>query len=135
MQSSNRDLCLYRMQSAKETLDMANICIQSNHYKDAINRSYYACFHAIRAILAMEQIDFKRHKDVIAYFNKTYVATGLFDKNLGRMLAQLQLKREKSDYDDFYVVSNEEAEVQCDNALSIINATEVFLLQKHEISL
>lgn len=135
MQSSNRDLCLYRMQSAKETLDMANICIQSNHYKDAINRSYYACFHAIRAILAMEQIDFKRHKDVIAYFNKTYVATGLFDKNLGRMLAQLQLKREKSDYDDFYVVSKEEAEVQCNNALSIINATEVFLLQKHEISL
>lgn len=135
MQSSNRDLCLYRMQSARETLDMANICVQSNHYKDAINRSYYACFHAIRAILAMEQIDFKRHKDVIAYFNKTYVATGLFDKAIGRMLAQLQLKREKSDYDDFYVVSKEEAEIQCDNALLIIKATEFFLLEKYKISI
>ena len=30
-------------------------------------------FHSIKAVLSLEPIDFKRHKDVIAYFNKNYV--------------------------------------------------------------
>lgn len=38
------------------------------------------------------------------------------------MLAQLQLKREKSDYDDFYVVSKEEADIQYQNAEIILTA-------------
>lgn len=54
--------------------------------------------YAVKAVLAMEMVDFKRHKDVMAYFNKNYVATEVFEKTTGRMLAQLQLKREKSDY-------------------------------------
>lgn len=63
------------------------MCIETKHYKDAVNRSYYAVFHAVRAVMVMEKIDFKRHKDVIAYFNKTYVATEVFEKIVGRMLA------------------------------------------------
>lgn len=56
-------------------------------------------------MLATEGTDFKRHKDVIAYFNKNYVATEKFEKAMGRMLATLQQKREASDYDDFYIAS------------------------------
>ena len=88
MQSS-KDLCVYRIQTAVETLDTAKLCIDNKHFKDAVNRSYYAAFHAVRAVLAMKKVDFKRHKDVIAYFNKNYVATEIFDKTVGRMLAQL----------------------------------------------
>lgn len=109
------------------------MCIETKHYKDAVNRSYYAAFHAVRAVLAMEKIDFKRHKDVIAYFNKTYVATEIFEKTVGRMLAQLQLKREKSDYDDFYVVAKEEAETQYQNAVDIYESVRKFLAEKYEI--
>lgn len=133
MQNSSKDLCLYRVQSAIETLETARMCIETKHYKDAVNRSYYAAFHAVRAVLAMEKIDFKRHKDVIAYFNKTYVATEVFEKTIGRMLAQLQLKREKSDYDDFYVVSKEESETQYQNAETILKAVKKYLVEKYEI--
>ena len=133
VQNSSMDLCLYRVQTASETLETAKMCIKVKHYKDAVNRSYYAAFHAVRAVLAMEKIDFKRHKDVIAYFNKTYVATEIFEKPVGRMLAQLQLKREKSDYDDFYVVSKEEAETQYQNAIDIFNAIKKYLSDKYEI--
>lgn len=133
MQNSSKDLCLYRVQTAIETLETAKMCIETKHYKDTVNRSYYAAFYAVRAVLAMEKIDFKRHKDVIAYFNKTYVATEIFEKPIGRMLAQLQLKREKSDYDDFYVVSKEEAETQYQNAIDIFNAVKKYLFDEYEI--
>lgn len=38
-------------------------------------------FYAIKAVLALKDIDFKRHKDVVAYFNRHYVATELIPKD------------------------------------------------------
>lgn len=106
------DLSKYRLKQAEESFEVAQDCLRNNHYKDAVNRSYYAAFYAVKAVLALDQVDFKRHKDVMAYFNKTYVATGLFPRDLGRNLGRAQQKRERSDYDDFYIASKEEAEEQ-----------------------
>lgn len=89
------------METSMETLNVARECLENKHFKDSINRAYYASFYAARAVLALECVDFKRHKDVIAYFNKNYVATGIFDREIGRNLARLKQKREQSDYDDF----------------------------------
>lgn len=105
-----------------ETLNVARKCLENKHFKDSINRAYYASFYAARAVLALERVDFKRHKDVIAYFNKNYVATGIFDREIGRNLARLKQKREQSDYDDFFIASKEEAQKQFDNAESIVAA-------------
>lgn len=121
------NLAKYRIDTARETLNVAKECLENKHYKDSINRSYYASFYAARAILALERIDFKRHKNVIAYFNKNYVATGIFEKDIGRKLARLQQKREQSDYDDFFIASKEEAQKQYNNAENIISAIIEYL--------
>ena len=110
MENKKIELSQYRMNQAKETLTVARDCVEGNHYKDSINRSYYAAFYAIKAVLALSEIDFKRHKDVIAHFNKNYVAQGEFNREIGKRIARLQQKREKSDYDDFYIASKEESE-------------------------
>ena len=78
MSEKKIDLCIYRMRSAIETLGVSALCLENQHYKDSINRSYYAAFYAVKAVLALEEVDFKRHKDAVAYFNKTYVATDIF---------------------------------------------------------
>lgn len=125
------DLSQYRLNTAEETLVVAQECLGNNHYKDAINRSYYAAFYAARAVLAIEGVDFKRHKDVVAHFNKEYVATGKVSRDLGRLLARLQQKREQSDYDDFFIASREEAEKQLENAISIVAGIKQYLELKH----
>lgn len=135
MRNKGLDLCIYRINSSMETLETSKYCITSKHYKDAINRSYYAAFYAIKAVLSMEEIDFKRHKDVVAYFNKNYVATEIFEKTMGRKLATLQQTRETSDYDDFYVASKEEAETQCQSAEEIIEAVKKYLMKKYGIEI
>ena len=121
------DLSRYRMNTAEETLDAAQICMDGKHYKDAVNRSYYAAFYAVKAVLALEEMDFKRHKDVVAYFNQHYVAADIFPKEIGRKLARLQQKREKYDYDDFVIVSKEEGEEQILSAQEVIHAVKVYL--------
>ena len=57
-------------------------CLNEGLYKDSVNRSYYAAFYAVKAVLALSTVDFKRHKDVMGYFNKEYVAKEVFGKVL-----------------------------------------------------
>ena len=121
------DLCKYRMEQARESLDASKIMLENDLIKDAVNRSYYATFYALKAVLAIEEKDFKRHKDVVAYFNKMYVATGKFPSELGRMIAKLQQLRDKSDYDDFFVVSTERANQQVVSAERVITEVARYL--------
>ncbi len=117
------DLCNYRMKNSEDSLTVAEDCLKKGLYRDAINRSFYA----IKALLALEEVDFKRHKDVVAYFNRTYAATEKIPREIGRKLARLQQKREKSDYDDFYIASKEETMEQIENTKSVILAVKDYL--------
>ena len=132
MDNRQIDLSKYRIQESKDSLIVAENCLNDGFYKDAINRSYYSAFYAIKAILALDTVDFKRHKDVVAYFNKEYVATGIFQREIGRRLGILKQLREKSDYDDFYIASKDEAFEQIETAEMIINAVEVYLTSKNK---
>lgn len=77
MNDKKEDLCIYRIRNAVETLGVAVLCLESQHYKDSINRSYYAAFYAIKAVLALEEIDFKRHKDAVATVYKGNIIKNL----------------------------------------------------------
>ena len=105
MQDKDRDLSGYRLSLAQETLANAKLCMDNQFYRDCINRSYYAAFYAIKAVLATESVDFKRHKDAVGYFNKKYVATGIFSREAGKRLGRLKMVREESDYSDFFIAS------------------------------
>lgn len=105
-------------------------CLNSGLYKDSINRSYYAAFYAIKANLVLGTVDFKRHKDVVAYFNKEYVATGVFPRELGKRIGTLKQLREKSDYDDFYITSKEKAIEQYATAEQVIKSIKEYLLEQ-----
>ncbi len=124
------ELCKYRIGNAADSLKVAHDCLEKEYYRDAINRSYYAVFYAVKSVLALEGKDFKRHKDVIAYFNHTYVASGIISKEIGRKIGRLQQKREKSDYDDFYLTSKEDTKEQIVNADEIIATITEYLKQE-----
>lgn len=131
MSDKKADLSKYRMENAEETYNAAKLCLDSKLYKDAINRCYYAAFYAIKAVLALEEIDFKRHKDVVAYFNKTYVATGIFSREIGKKLGRLKQERESSDYDDFYMASLSDATEQLKVAELIIESVKEYLSKQN----
>ena len=133
MDNKVEDLCIYRYQTAVETLETAKLCIENRHYKDAINRGYYAAFYAIKAVLALGEVDFKRHKDAVAYFNQYFVAAGIFPKEIGRKLGRLKRKREASDYDDFYVASLDETSEQLHFAEDIVMSVRDYLEHSRNI--
>ncbi len=85
---------------------------EGKYYKSANNRAYHAIFHSIKAVLALESIDFKRHKDVTSYFDKNYVNKEMFPKKMGYRIAEATTIRKDYNYDDEFVVRPEETEQQ-----------------------
>ena len=118
---------LYRLERAKQDLSDAEFSYQNRRYLNANNRAYYAIFHAIKAVLALEKIDFKRHKDVLAYFNQHYVKTEIFPKIISKKISQANKIREDSDYDDEYVPTDEETAIQIETAKEVIELVEKYL--------
>ncbi len=127
IEETREGLSKYRFEKAKESLKSSKLLYNNNDLIGANNRAYYSIFYAIRAVLALEQIDFKKHKDVLAYFNQNYVNMNIFPKNIGRNIAQASKLRERSDYDDKYVPSSEKTEIQIKTAEDVINEVEKYL--------
>ena len=120
-------LAKYRLEQAKENLEEAEVLFNNNKFKGANNRAYYSIFHAIKAILALEQTDFKKHSSVIAYFNKEYISKNIFPRELGKRVSESRFYREKSDYVDFYMVTKEESKEQIDTAKLMIEKAEEYI--------
>lgn len=109
---TRKDLVFYRLQTAKADLKSARILLAAEEYKGANNRAYYAIFHAINAIHALSRKAYKRHKDAIGNFNKDYIKTEIFPREMGKKIGEAEEIRHASDYDDFYIASQEESERQ-----------------------
>lgn len=124
MNRTSHDLAIYRLQKSREHLKSADILLKAGMYSDSLSRSYYAIFTAARALLALKQLDSKKHSGIISLFNQHYVKTGIVDRAMGKELNKARLRRESSDYADFYLVDKEEAINQLETAKKFIAAVE-----------
>lgn len=129
-EGTREDLVRYRIETAKNDLNSANLLMNANEFRGANNRAYYAIYHAISAVHALEGKAYKRHKDALSNFNKDYVRTELFPKIYGRKIAEAEEIRHASDYDDFYIATKIEAIEQLETAKELIELIESYCEEK-----
>ncbi len=72
--------------------------IQCEFYDDSINRSYYAMFHAITALLLTRNIVRSKHSGLIASFNQNFIKSGEFDIRFSGVVQKGFELRNKNDY-------------------------------------
>lgn len=130
MEGRIADLSKYRFESARDDLESARVLLKDGKYKASVNRSYYAIFHALRSVTALDQFDSSKHSGVIAYFNRTYVKEKIFDKRISKLIDTAFRLREKADYQDFVIISKEQAQGQLEKAEEIINVLKPYLIGK-----
>lgn len=121
---SRIDLAKYRMERAKEILIEAKDNFNQKHYRLSVNRSYYAMFTSVRALLALKEVDSSKHSGVIALFNQHIIKAGLFPKNLSKFLPKAKDIREDADYGDFVEITKEDAQTQIKRATDFIQQAE-----------
>ena len=130
MERSVKDLSKYRYLCCNEALEDAKIMYDAGRYKNALNRAYYAIFHGLRAVNALDGFDSSKHSGVISHFNQNYVKSGIFPKEVSKLIKLASEKREEADYLDFYVASKKEAEEQIENAETFRKWIETYLREQ-----
>ena len=129
---TQKDLVLYRIETSKSDIKAAEILLAAKEFRGANNRAYYGIYHAISAVHALDGNAYKRHKDAVANFNKDYVKTSVFPREMGRKIGQAEEIRHASDYDDFYIASKEESERQISVADEFIILAEKYCMEQLE---
>lgn len=124
------DLCKYRLSKAYEYLQDSKSTLSMQMFDTAANRSYYAIFHTVRALLALEEKDFKKHSGVISCFQMDYIKTGIFDKEMSDIIKSAFTLRQESDYEDFYVISYDEVRKQVWEAELFYNRIKEYIESK-----
>jgi uncharacterized protein (UPF0332 family) len=117
----------YRLSRADGTISAAETLIAEGYYLDAINRTYFAIFQLVRAVLALDGVDFKKHSAVISYFQREYVKTGKFNTAISKYINSAFKIRNDSDYEDFFLVSKSDAVEQLSHAQAVRMAVAKYI--------
>ena len=72
MEGSLKELAKYRMERANEMLVASEENLNIAQYRTSLNRSYYAVFHAMRAVNILEGYDSSKHSGVRSYLHKHF---------------------------------------------------------------
>ena len=130
MEGSVKDLSDIRYERAEEMLVAAKKNYEQDELKTALNRSYYAIFHAMRSVNCLDGYDSSKHSGVISHFNQSILKTGKMDPIFSDTIKKASYCREKSDYDDFYVVSRKDAKEQIEKAEEFLKAVREYIDQR-----
>lgn len=131
LDSSVIDLSRYRLDKASEMLTTAQRDMDAEDYASANNRAYYCIFHAMRAVLALDGEDYKKHSAVIARFTVNYLKTEILPRDYGKLISNASLIRNRSDYEDFYICSIEDTQRLIEGAKDFYNAISDHLHRRY----
>ena len=98
----------YRLEQAKDTVELSQFLINSNQYTIAVNRIYYGMYYAVAALALKHRFETSKHSQLIGWFNKEFIASGKIDPVYGKILRNAFNKRIKGDYDAFVYFEKEE---------------------------
>ena len=121
------ELSRYRLEKSLEMLAAAKRDANVKDFASANNRAYYCIFHAMRAVLALDGEDFKKHTAVISRFTLRYLKTDILPRGYGALISNAALIRNRSDYEDFYICSIEDTHKLLEGAESFYNCIADYL--------
>ena len=121
------EISALQLERAKQLLKTIPVLLEIGDSYSAVNRAYYAAFHAIKALEVFDHFDSKKHSGLIAHFRMQYIKTGKFDRRYSEILTGLSLYRQDSDYNIFASIDVKTATEQYENALDFVAAVEHYL--------
>lgn len=125
------DLSRYRLSRASETLATAKRDLNAADYASANNRAYYCIFHAMRAVIAMDGEDYKKHSAVISRFTINYLKTEVLPRDFSKLITNASLIRNRSDYEDFYICSIEDTQKLVSGAEAFLHSISDYLQKRY----
>ena len=129
-----RDLALYRLKEAEESLDEAQFLFDGEKSpRSVINRAYYAMFYSVLALLIFEPYSSSKHSGVLSYFNRRFIKEGLLSEQVGRAINKAFDLRQRADYREEVVLTREQVEPFLTSARGFIESVSTYLRENGHI--
>ena len=125
------ELSRYRLDKSAEMLTAALRDMKEEDYASANNRAYYCIFHAMRAVLALDGEDYKKHSAVISRFSLRYLKSEILPREYGALITNASLIRNRSDYEDFFICSIDETKRLVDGAAKLLSIIKTYLEERY----
>ena len=116
-----------QMKRAKDILGFIPGYIRMRDYNGAVNRAYYAAFHALKALEALDQFDSKKHSGLLNYFRMHYVRTGIFSEEYSDILQRLSQTRNDSDYNIIVEITEQDAFTRFEQAKKLVSEIDRYM--------
>lgn len=116
-----RALISYRLDQADESLAAGRVLLEQGLFRASVNRSYYAMFYSVLALLTARKEETSKHGRAIALFDREFVKTGSVPKEFSRWLHEAFDLRQRSDYSPQFQTTEEDAKQILGHAASFVN--------------
>lgn len=131
MKEEQLALVKYRLKEAEDSIDEAKVLLKEGMSLRAVmNRLYYAMFYAVLALLQQKQMGTSKHTGAISLFDREFIKSGVFDKELSKTLHRAFELRQKGDYMEEARVTKEDVDEMFPKAIEFVNKTKEHLLRK-----
>jgi uncharacterized protein (UPF0332 family) len=120
-------LLRYRMEQAHETLREAEILLNESALRGTVNHAYYAMFYAVLALLATKRLGTSKHSGALSLFDREFVKTGVFPRELSRSLHLAFDRRQTHDYGEMVPITRQIAGETLSDAKTFVATLESYL--------
>jgi uncharacterized protein (UPF0332 family) len=116
------------LQKAKDCLADAEYLLDGNRIDASCNRSYYAIFDAIQALLSLtEDIYFKTHQGAHTKFRELYIKTNKLPLHFSETLTEALNLRQGGDYELDFEITSDKAHTIFRKATEFVKLIETYL--------
>ena len=91
-------LIAHNRKKSQEAIEQVAWLIDNRQWHLAMNRIYYGIYYMLSAVAIQERFETTKHQQLIGWFNKTYIKTGLIDKKHGKSVRRAYENRMEGDY-------------------------------------
>ena len=110
MTDDRRDQISHRLSRASDASAAAEVLLNADYTSGPIGEMYYACFHAVRALLVAEGLSSKRHNGTRALFVTHWIQPGLLAREMSRFYGLMSERNRRAEWEPF--VQFERADVE-----------------------
>ncbi|MFA4910168.1 MAG: HEPN domain-containing protein [Desulfobacteria bacterium] len=120
-------LIKYRLKQADDSIEEAKVLLKEGMSTRAVmNRLYYAMFYTVLALLQEKQIGTSKHIGAISLFDREFIKTGIFDKDMSKTLHRAFELRQKGDYMEQAEAAKEDIDEIFPKAVDFVNKVNMF---------
>jgi uncharacterized protein (UPF0332 family) len=123
-------LIKYRLEQARDTVQVVALLIEHNKLPAAVNRIYYGIFYSLLALGLTYDFKTSKHLQLIGWFNKEFISTHKIETEYGKILKKAFESRTSGDYDIFYEFETEDVRNLFDEMQRFVSRIQRHITEK-----